>query len=109
MDRSVAAWNDGDTEEVLALYAGDAVFTDGETTLNGENAIADYVGSLHGLGFIVDTASTPIVTGNTSSVAVAYGAPGDLSSAVAVLELNADGLIVRHTVMDISGVRVTSG
>jgi ketosteroid isomerase-like protein len=104
---SLAAWNTGDTDAIVAMYAEDARFWDtppeGEPLYTGNEAIAGYVEELEGLSFVVEPASATTVMDDTAITAVRYGGQDDMTTALGFIEVNGDGLIVRHWLEPISG------
>jgi ketosteroid isomerase-like protein len=106
--RSIEAWDTGDSQAILDLYAEDATFDVGRD-LTGAQEIADYVDELDAMGFVVEPMSATIVEGNTTVTMVAYGGAGDMTPFLAVLEMNPDGLIVNHTGEDVSGAVTVEG
>jgi hypothetical protein len=101
--RSIEAWDTGDSDAILDLYAEDATFDIGRD-LVGAQAIADYVEELDGLGFVVEAVSATVVEGNTALTVVTYGSEEDLTPALGILEMNGEGLIENHTAVEVSGL-----
>ena len=106
--RSLEAWDTGDSDAILDLYAEDATFANGRD-LVGAQAIADYVEELDGRGFVAEAMSTTVVEGNTAITVITYGAEGDMSPALGILEMNGEGLIENHTAVEVSGLQVSEG
>lgn len=109
---SITAWSTGDTEAIMDLYAEDAVFYDGPLTgepmQEGNQAIADYVAYLDGLGWEAEPAGPTTVIDDTAVTVTNFGVPGDKSSVMSMLEVNSDGLIVRQWFEPLTGVEATT-
>lgn len=105
-ERSIAAWNAGDEQAILDLYAEDATFDVG-ANLTGDQQIADYAARMHAMGLVVEAMSQTVAEGNAGLTVVAYGGEDERTPFLAILEVNGDGEIVVHTGVDIQGMEVT--
>ena len=99
VDDSIVAWDQGDTEAIMNLYAEDAVFYDGPLgtePIEGSEAIAAYVGSIGDMGFGLERAGPTQVIDDTAVTVTNYGGEDDTSVAMSMIEVDSDGLIVRQ-------------
>ena len=53
--------------------------------------------------------SATVVEGNTAITVIAYGAEGDMTPVLGILEMNGGGLIENHTAVEVSGLQVSEG
>lgn len=105
---SLIAWDTGDTDAIVTMYAEDARFWDtppeGEPLYTGNQAIAGYAEELDSLGFVLEPASATTVVDDTAITVVRYGQQDDMTTALGFIEVNDDGLIVRQWLEPVGGI-----